>query len=312
MTPYQEQCKIMESLSSSIFLRFTITFQLASSLLALTMVIVASYSLWTAQVARLFHVNVIIIFQVHWFGFFLHCSNRIVLHTIDLHNYLILDYCDMPASTTRCFVLRVQYVFGLCLVGATTIPLVIERYIATIKSSKYEQTGCALGIYMAIKQEPFMPYCTAIKQGFVTNVEVIFHIILLAQIVGRVIFQYLFNLNERLRAKQITCSLSNRYSLEQNLKSMRTLKLFANLQTGFQVIHIMFFLFLLKFGAELESSTYLALLEWSGSYPLYAIISIVALLKKAQVNKVRLKKELEVHMSADQNNYFENFNKSWN
>lgn len=64
----------------------------------------------------------------------------------------MLDYCNMPAKTMRCFVFRVQYGFGLWLVGATTVALAIERYVATVRSSKYEHSSCFLGLCMAILQ----------------------------------------------------------------------------------------------------------------------------------------------------------------
>lgn len=50
----------------------------------------------------------------------------------------------------------------------------------------------------------------------------------------------------------------------------------------------------------------------NASYPLYAVVSIVVLLKKAHLNKVRLKKSLQNHVNADQNEYFENFNRFLN
>ncbi|CAO4376881.1 unnamed protein product [Caenorhabditis nigoni] len=212
----------------------------------------------------------------------------------------------MTPSTIRCFVFRVQYVFGLWIVCATTVPLVIERYIATVKSSNYEHIGCSLGIAMAALQvliafgltfinfrsfsfeEPVMNYCMGIKAGAVSNTE-------------KAAFNY--------RKKQLTSSLSNRYSLEQNLKSMKTLKRFADLQSVFMVIHMALFILILNIGESVEKATYISLVEMNAPYPIYAVISIVVLLKKAHLNKVKLKKTLETHVNADQNVYFENFKK---
>ncbi|KAF1752902.1 hypothetical protein GCK72_019457 [Caenorhabditis remanei] len=323
----EDHCQIMQKLSTSLLLRFTLIFNLATSLIAFPMVIAASIALWKARVAKLFHINVIIIFQVHLIGFFLHCFSRIVLHCLDLYNYAMLDYCDMTPSTIRCFAFRIQYVFGLWLICATTVPLIIERYIATIKSSSYEHMGCSLGIVMALLQvflavvptsinfrnfsfeEPVMNYCMALKPGLVSHTEKAAIVSLCIQIIARILFHYLFKMNENLRRKQLTSSLSNRYSLEQNLKSMKTLKRFADLQSIFMIIHMALFIFILQIGPEVEKSTYISLVEMNAPYPLYAVISIIVLLKKAHLNKVKLKKTLENHVNADQNVYFENFKK---
>ncbi|PIC23417.1 hypothetical protein B9Z55_017127 [Caenorhabditis nigoni] len=293
----EDHCLTMEKLSGSLLLRLTLIFNLITSIIALPLLLASSYALWRARVAKLFHINIIIMFQVHILGFILHCFSRIILHTLDLYNYAFLDYCNMTPSTIRCFVFRVQYVFGLWIVCATTVPLVIERYIATVKSSNYEHIGCSLGVAMAALQvliafgltfinfrsfsfeEPVMNYCMGIKAG------------------------------ANRRKKQLTSSLSNRYSLEQNLKSMKTLKRFADLQSVFMVIHLALFIFILNIGEHVEKATYISLVEMNAPYPIYAVISIVVLLKKAHLNKVKLKKTLETHVNADQNVYFENFKK---
>lgn len=115
-------------------------------------------------------------------------------------------------------------------------------------------------------KEPFMPYCTAIKQGFVTNVEVIFHIILLAQIVGRVIFQYLFNLNEVCR-----CSLK-RYKLY-------TLILEAPGKTNH-----MFIVKSIFFGAKPKVyeniETICKFTNWISSYPYYVFSILIEIWRR--------------------------------
>ncbi|PIC23416.1 hypothetical protein B9Z55_017127 [Caenorhabditis nigoni] len=268
----EDHCLTMEKLSGSLLLRLTLIFNLITSIIALPLLLASSYALWRARVAKLFHINIIIMFQVHILGFILHCFSRIILHTLDLYNYAFLDYCNMTPSTIRCFVFRVQYVFGLWIVCATTVPLVIERYIATVKSSNYEHIGCSLGVAMAALQvliafgltfinfrsfsfeEPVMNYCMGIKAG-------------------------------------------------------ATLKRFADLQSVFMVIHLALFIFILNIGEHVEKATYISLVEMNAPYPIYAVISIVVLLKKAHLNKVKLKKTLETHVNADQNVYFENFKK---
>ncbi|ULT86780.1 hypothetical protein L3Y34_006474 [Caenorhabditis briggsae] len=323
----EDHCLTMEKLSGSLLLRLTLIFNLITSIIALPLLLAASYALWRARVAKLFHVNIIIMFQVHILGFILHCFSRIILHTLDLYNYAFLDYCNMTPSTIRCFVFRVQYVFGLWIVCATTVPLVIERYIATVKSSNYEHIGCSLGVAMAALQvliafgltfinfrsfsfeEPVMNYCMGIKAGAVSNTEKAAFVSLVVQVLARIFFHYLLKINENYRKQQLTSSLSNRYSLEQNLKSMKTLKRFADLQSVFMVIHMALFILILNIGESVEKATYISLVEMNAPYPIYAVISIVVLLKKAHLNKVKLKKTLETHVYADQSVYFENFKK---
>ncbi|CCD66860.2 G_PROTEIN_RECEP_F1_2 domain-containing protein [Caenorhabditis elegans] len=327
MSPYTELCQTMEKLSTSSFLQFTLLLNLIAGAIAFVLTIAASYALWKSRVTKLFHINVIIIFQVHLAGFFIHCFNRIILHASDLYRYTLLDYCDMPSSTTRCFAFRIQYVYGLWLVGATTVPLVIERYIATIKSSSYEHIGYRLGIYLALLQvtiafictfiafhefsfdEPTMSYCIGVKFGEFNNAEIVSLVNLVVQIIARICFQFLFKQNEKLRSEQLTSTLSTRYSLEQNLKSIEILKCFANLQCAFMIVHMVLFVYILQSDADFEQSTYIALVELNSPHPFYAIVSILAFFRTVHSSEVKLKKNLQNHVNADQNVYFENFNK---
>ncbi|CCD62933.1 Serpentine Receptor, class AB (Class A-like) [Caenorhabditis elegans] len=329
MSSYQEHCRMMETISTSLSVQLTLIFQFLCSLIALPVVVIASHWLWKSRNARLFHINVIIIFQVHLFGFFIHFFSRIILHGLDLYNYSVYDYCNMPASTVRCFVFRTQYVLGIRLVSATTVPVIIERYIATIRSPSYEHSGCTLGLLMAILQltigffstaftfssfsfaDPLMDYCIAFKIGIFGSTDVINLTGVAIQIFGRILFELMFRKNEELRSKLLTSSLSNRYSLEQNVKSMETLKVFANLQSIFLTAQMTIFLFILYLGLAIEKTTYISLIELNAGYPIYAVVSIVILFRRDRLNRVKLEKSLEAHMYADQNIYFVNFKKAW-
>ncbi|CCD62932.1 Serpentine Receptor, class AB (Class A-like) [Caenorhabditis elegans] len=329
MSSYREHCQMMETISTSLFIQMTLIFQFLCSLIALPVVVVASYWLWKSRNGKLFHINVIIIFQVHLFGFFVHFFSRIILHGLDLYNYAVFDYCNMPASTIRCFILRTQYVFGMRLISATTIPFIIERYVATVKSPSYEHSGCTFGILMAILQlsivlfstvfsfssfsfaDPFMDYCISFKIGKFGSTEVIHSLGVATQIFGRILFEYIFQKNEKLRSKRLTSTLSNRYSLQQNMKSMETLKVFANLQSIFLTAQMTIFLFILYVGLSIEKPTYISLVELNASYPIYAVVSIVILFKRDRSSRVKLEKSLETHVQADQSIYFENFKKAW-
>uniref|UniRef100_A0A8R1EGF7 Uncharacterized protein n=1 Tax=Caenorhabditis japonica TaxID=281687 RepID=A0A8R1EGF7_CAEJA len=266
---------------------------------------------------------------MHLFGFALHCFSRIVLHSLDLYNYAFVAYCEMTPNIWRCFVFRLLYVTGLWMVCASTAPLVIERFVATLKASSYEHHGCALGMAMVVLQfslaatptlttflnfnlNESRSYCLAVKPGVVSNSERIYATNFAVQIIARIAFHYLFKINKNLRKEQMTTSLSNRYSLEQNLKSVRMLKMFANLQSIFMIIHTTSFLLLIQFGTQIAKSTYFSLVELNAQYPLYAIVSISFLLKEMHVNRVKLRKKLEVHVLTDQAVYFENFKKFLN
>ncbi|CCD62944.1 Serpentine Receptor, class AB (Class A-like) [Caenorhabditis elegans] len=329
MVSYQVHCQMMEIISTSLLVQLTLIFELLCSLIALPVVVVASYWLWKSRNARLFHINVTIIFQVHLFGFFIHFFSRIILHGLDLYNYAVFDYCDMAASTIRCFVFRSQYLFGIRLVSATTVPFVIERYIATVRSKSYEHSGCTLGILMAILQlsigffstavsfstfsftDPFMDYCISFKIGVFGSTEVIHSLGVATQIFGRILFEYMFRKNEKLRSKRLTSSLSNRYSLEQNLKSTRTLKVFANLQSIFLTAQMTILLFIIYIGQKIDTTTYISLIELNAGYPIYAVGSIVILFRRDRLNRVTVVKSLETHVHANHNIYFVNVKKAW-
>ncbi|KAF1746264.1 hypothetical protein GCK72_022717 [Caenorhabditis remanei] len=94
-------CSVLLAYSSSIPLKLSISYSLLFSCIGLPLFMWASVKLWTGFYTRRFHRNFRLIIQVHLFGFMLHCSGRIVLHSLDLFNYIFLQPCDMIPNIYR-------------------------------------------------------------------------------------------------------------------------------------------------------------------------------------------------------------------
>ncbi|UMM36758.1 hypothetical protein L5515_008778 [Caenorhabditis briggsae] len=168
----------------------------------------------------------------------LHCSGRIILHSMDLINYTTKDDpCDMVPNIYRCFVLRLLYNAGLWITNSTAVSLVIERWLATRRSTTYEEESVLLGIFLATLQfviaaipllvlysklefdgEP-MYYCVTAQATlpFVGQMSAVVGFTF--QISARLTFHYLYRQNKHNRESNIHHStLSNRYQLEQNMR----------------------------------------------------------------------------------------------
>uniref|UniRef100_A0A1I7U9E4 Solute carrier family 40 protein n=1 Tax=Caenorhabditis tropicalis TaxID=1561998 RepID=A0A1I7U9E4_9PELO len=72
---------------------------------------------------------------------------------MDLYNYMTIENpCDMIPNIYRCFILRFMYNSGLWLTNSTAISLILERWLATIRSMTYEEDSILIGFFVAVVQ----------------------------------------------------------------------------------------------------------------------------------------------------------------
>ncbi|CAI5451273.1 unnamed protein product [Caenorhabditis angaria] len=316
-------CLIMNQLSSSISLKFALFLNLSLCFIAIPTLFWALSKLSTLQL----HHNTKIIMSAHLFGFLLHCSGRVVLHSLDLFNYIFRDPCNMVPSIYRCFVFRLFYNIGLWITNCTVFPLMIERSIATYRNGSYENSSKLIGIgcivlhfiltaipllivYSNLRFEGvFMPYCQVIKPAFPTVAQLNGVVSTIVQLTCRIIFSILFRLNQKWRQKSLEANLSTRFQLEQNINTMEILKVFANLTTVVQTFQTGSFLLLLHTSNyfNLTNEIYISLMEINAIFPLYGIVTVAILTMKIKKIRLRVRSILKNHVKTDPNIYLINF-----
>ncbi|KAF1751570.1 hypothetical protein GCK72_018124 [Caenorhabditis remanei] len=312
-------CQLMEELSSSNVLTSSLLFTLLSCAIIIPMALLASYHLWFSRTASLFHKNLRIIIQFHLLGFLIHSGGRFILHSIDLFNYLFEDPCDMIPNVWRCFWLRLIYAIGLWITSTTVIPLVLERWIATKYSNRYESTGCLVGVVLVVLQSVVcavhililysgsqiegvvMAYCMVARDSKVNVGEINGYATVVVQLLARFFFQYLYKRNEKLRKEQLASSLSTRFQLEQNLLVMDILKMFANMSTIYLGLHAFSFIGVLKLKHIVTPPVYFALVELNSSYPIYGIVSILLMYYMLHSNRQKIHNNLQIHVNSKWN-----------
>ncbi|CAB3396657.1 unnamed protein product [Caenorhabditis bovis] len=321
-------CTDMINLSSSTSLKISLSFNLVVSMTAFPLLLWANYQLWMMPFAKLFHVNIKILIQLHLLGFIIHCCGRITLHSLDLHNYLLLDNpCYMIPNIYRCFIFRLMYNIGIWVTGCSAIFLTIERWIATWKSLNYENCSPLIGVLLSLLQcilaaiplsfaysntkfdGVYMPYCSVYKPSFPRVAKFNAIAVIVAQLFSRIAFGRLYNWNFRERTTNLESSLSKRFQLEQNMQSMYCLKVNANLCSVFTFLQSGSFLLLIHVAATLPSHTYLTLMEYNSGYPLFAIITILVMSKTITHIRGKVRTGLATNMTTDKSLYFEIFKK---
>ncbi|EFP05827.1 hypothetical protein CRE_27338 [Caenorhabditis remanei] len=293
-------CQLMEELSSSNVLTSSLLFTLLSCAIIIPMALLASYHLWFSRTASLFHKNLRIIIQFHLLGFLIHSGDRFILHSIDLFNYLFEDPCDMIPNVWRCFWLRLIYAIGLWITSTTVIPLVLERWIAT----KYNAVHILI-LYSGSQIEGVvMTYCMVARDSKVNVGEINGYATVVVQLLARIVFQYLYKRNEKLRKEQLASSLSTRFQLEQNLLVMDILKMFANMSTIYLGLHAFSFIGVLKLKHIVTPPVYFALVELNSSYPIYGIVSILLMYYMLHSNRQKIHNNLQIHVNSKWNGEF--------
>ncbi|CAL2045815.1 unnamed protein product [Caenorhabditis brenneri] len=321
-------CTIMTDLSSSVFLRFSLAINLLICSIGVPVFLWATWKLWSMKYSKLFHVNFKIVLQLHLFGFLLHCTGRIALHATDLITYtMISDPCDMIPNIYRCFVLRFMYNSGLWLTNSTAISLILERWLATIRSMTYEEDSVLIGVSVAVvqfvvaalplsflySQTKFegvtMYYCTTAVTSAPYSAQIGAGVSSFFQIAGLISFHHLLRINKKLREMGAHSTLSNRYQLEQNISSIICLKTFATMSVIYIVFQNTCYIILMQFVSKLEKYQYYAILELNGSWPTYGIISILILSRTIKKLRTRIDQELRGHLKLPNQTYLESFKK---
>uniref|UniRef100_A0A8R1DUK0 Uncharacterized protein n=1 Tax=Caenorhabditis japonica TaxID=281687 RepID=A0A8R1DUK0_CAEJA len=270
-------CNQMEELSSSIFLRCTLIFTLSSCAILIPMTIAASHSLWFSKSASLFHLNLRIILQLHLIGFLIHATGRFALHFIDLYNYFMLDPCTMIPNVWRCFWLRFIYAVGLWITSTTVVPLVMERWMATKYSNRYEHKGVAVGLVFVVVQK--------LRKKQLES-----------------------TLSNRFQLEQ-NLMLDHHDFLVYFLffRVMDILKVFANISTIYLSIHAFSFMAVLSLKEHVASPIYFSLVEINSSYPIYGIISILIMWNMLEKNRRKVNDNLQTHVNSTWQGDYQHF-----
>ncbi|CAI5452841.1 unnamed protein product [Caenorhabditis angaria] len=214
--------------------------------------------------------------------------------------------------------------------SATSISLVLERLAATVFSSSYEHCGIWFGILLAILQFIFSSfflsslysknvhtnncYCQVLSfvEGNIYQVHIA--IVLVTHIFSRIVFEVLLRWNEMKRNK-LTISLSDRFTLDQSIKSMKALTFAKNLMflgfVIFMIIGIVLWI-LKKQQGQLSMPNQIALTELAIFLPLYSIIVTILMYRKLEFIKQSKRESLQFAMEAGSESHFDFFHQQIN
>ncbi|CAL2044227.1 unnamed protein product [Caenorhabditis brenneri] len=244
-------CKQMEAFASSVPLQISLGINLIIVFIAIPVLI---YSIYFIMTTGMFHKNTRLQILVHLFGLLLHAIGRLLLHSTDLFNYFTrgVDACEIIPNFYRCLIFRGFYNVGLAVSSMCSIALVLERVAAYELSAQYEYCGKFFGFLLVLFQlllsmfyltsmyfhAAFVPgnftlyYCQTIASstGSVWFVIGPLYAVMVTQILSRVMFQILMWKSRTLRSS-VDLTLSNRFNLEQSIRSLRALKLLVNSNT---------------------------------------------------------------------------------
>uniref|UniRef100_A0A1I7U9E3 Solute carrier family 40 protein n=1 Tax=Caenorhabditis tropicalis TaxID=1561998 RepID=A0A1I7U9E3_9PELO len=261
---------------------------------------------------------------------------------MDLYNYMTIENpCDMIPNIYRCFILRFMYNSGLWLTNSTAISLILERWLATIRSMTYEEDSILIGFFVAVVQllvaalplcflysqtrfDLTMYYCTTSVISAPYFPQVGAGISSFFQIAGFLSFRYLLHVNkvrvdvayekhqiplQKLREMDAHSSLSNRFQLEQNISSIICLKTFAKMSVFYIVFQNSCFMILMYFAADLKRYQFYAILELNGSWPAYGLVSVLVLANTIKKLRRRIDEELKGQIKLPNQTYIERFKK---
>ncbi|CAI2355242.1 unnamed protein product [Caenorhabditis sp. 36 PRJEB53466] len=322
-------CSQMEAFATSQVLRLSLSLNLIISIVAIP---VLGKSIHFIASRDVFHINTRLQILVHLLALLIHSVGRVGLHSMDLFNYLRYhdSACDIIPNFYRCFIFRGFYNAGLALSSMCSTALVLERIAAFRYSQSYEHCQAGFGVLLAFLQfflaacylfsmyfhAAFVPgnftlyYCQTIASSFGSIWFVIgpLYAVMLAQIVSRIMFYVLMRKSKNLRSK-VSLTLSNRFNLDQSLRSLRALKLLVN--CNFIVFIILSIVTTtLHFNSyQLTKPHYMALVEAVHILPVYGIAVSIGVYSKLQSLTTTQSRALVKAIHTKSDSYFDQLRK---
>ncbi|CAI5451420.1 unnamed protein product [Caenorhabditis angaria] len=233
-------CEIMAGVANSWYLRFSLIYSLLSSILCTPCALYCVYRIWKSS--RL-HFNTKSVFMSHTVAVIIHCVSRSILHFTDLYFYFSAwaSACQILPTENRCL-FRKPYKYTQFMVETSTIFLTVERVVATISNKSYEHRLQWIGFILILAHNilalsfveilsigndtsQISYYCAVSNAAF--NIQKIIPdiIIFTLQSFTFYISIKMIRMNERYQKQfQITHSLSQRYQIKENLRTIATFK----------------------------------------------------------------------------------------
>ncbi|EFP01121.1 CRE-SRAB-24 protein [Caenorhabditis remanei] len=282
---------------------------------------------------QLYHLNTRILLIVHCSGIFVHCLDRLFLHSSDLYNWHVVMYetssCDIISTSERCFSLRLFLNIGMFLAIYTMPTLVLERCLATSRVSTYQTNRTAwtwLLIFQVCLATWFLGliysqttfggtaiYCIAAREAVPFNMLLAFSMSIIVQTVSYSGFRYLLYKNKKLKAslQKRGSALTKRYQVEESLRSLETISVPIHMMFFFEVFHSLSSFLFLNFNALMPRHWYYFWMELSACLPEYAIAFFVAFVLQEKKIERKGKTSLRREMEVNPDHYFDQYNRSW-
>ncbi|CAE18014.2 G_PROTEIN_RECEP_F1_2 domain-containing protein [Caenorhabditis elegans] len=326
----QQTCDLMKDIAT-----FPPLSALLLSFLILSILILPLMGWLITRIAKnqLYHLNTRILLIIHCSGIFIHCADRLFLHTSDLYNWHVAMYetssCDIISTSERCFGLRLFLNIGLFIAIYTMPTLVLERYLALRQVATYQKNRTAwtwlvmfqlclstwfLGlIYSQTTFGGTTVYCIAAREAIPFNMLLAFSMSIVVQTVSYIGFRYLVHKNKNLKVslQNRGSALTKRYQVEESLRSLETIAFPIQMMYFFEVFHSLSSFLFLNFNAHLSKPWYYFWMEISACLPEYAIAFLIAFVLQEKRLERKGITSLRKEMQVNPENYFDQYRKSW-
>ncbi|CAI5448689.1 unnamed protein product [Caenorhabditis angaria] len=237
-------CEEMENIANYAPLSIALLTFTIISIIGVPMVIYLIFNIFHNS---LYHSNTKILLLAHCFFLLLHLLNRIFLHSLDLYRWHITlpktnSGCDILLTSNDCFFYRFIFNCGIWFSGTTPLFIIIERYLATVKITTYQNDkkyGFLLIVAQIMVSGFFLSmlyngysfgtsryYCMTAKPNMSFYKSISLLGIALTQVLAVIGLQFLFQKNMKIQQvfKEQGVHLLKRYQVEETLRSLKTLK----------------------------------------------------------------------------------------
>lgn len=217
---------------------------------------------------------------------------------------------------------------GLVIFDWSSFILLLERVLATVFRQKYEGGYrivtpflIAIHIFLAtvvlklfywnFEYDEHRAFCQAGNKNKLTASAIAHFTIIVTLLITKTGFVKLRHKNENLRREETESSLSNRYQLEENIRSIELMELFSTYDFFFCFFYGTTTIVVFLFSHLMSYPVYIAFVEGLIILPFYSIVVPVAMFKKLQRKSEKRARNLNKVMHMSHDHYFKDVADMW-
>ncbi|KAK5975017.1 hypothetical protein GCK32_003473 [Trichostrongylus colubriformis] len=327
MSVSPEDCEIMVQIATSPLLISTLFIADFCCLVAVPLLVYWTYRIWKMKLMH-FNTRLLLCFHVLWI--LVHVIGRSVLITTDLIMYLtpFTSGCQLLHTRAGCFYLRLPFNIAVVISNCSAIFVSIERLIATFRTKNYECGYKGIGfllvflqllvgiclIYVMYSQTKIndnpVYYCqTTSTLNYMWTIYP-YCAMLAMQLLAVLIFELAKGKNKRNSLSG--ADLSSRYQNEENLWTIKALKVYVYTNTSFTATYLIVVSIIISQNHKFAIPTYYALVDASSLQYIYALVLPIVFwyYRKNVHNQIRWAVNQNLRMDSDR--LFHALRNQWN